>query len=223
MKKRKMSKDHPTLDRILDHVLARRQTAEADAAPDAATDADALDTHFEACEPCRDAESWLRKLMDAVVLGPSPRAPESLIESAIAIFREEPRAQPEAGGWSLAILARDAFAQPALAGVRGAATGRRLLYQIEGGHLDLEISPAPDDGEHLRLTGQVIFDDRPPMEDLLAILWRDRRAIARAAGDAAGVFVFPRVPPGVYRLDILSLSVHRALRIAELTVEMEEP
>lgn len=205
-------KDHPTLDRILDHLLGS-----------APAETDGLSVHIEACRECSDAERWVSKLVDAVAEGLSPGAPETLIERALAIFREEPRARPEARGWSLAMLVKDAFTQPALAGVRGAATGRRMLFEIAGGHVDLEISPSPEDGEHLKLTGQVIFDDQPPPEDLLALLWTERRAIARTSGDAAGVFVFSRVPPGVYRLDLLSLSVHRAIRVAEFTLEMEEP
>lgn len=205
-------KDHPTLDRILDHVLGRGSAG-----------TDGLGVHIEACADCSDAERWVRRLVDAVAEGLSHGAPEALIERALAIFRDEPRARPEAGGWSLAMLVKDAFAQPSLAGVRGAATGRRMLFEITGGHVDLEVSPSPEDGEHLKLTGQVIFDDQPPPVDLLALLWTQRRAVARTSGDAAGVFVFSRVPPGVYQLDLLSLSVHRAVRIAELTVEMEEP
>jgi hypothetical protein len=121
------------------------------------------------------------------------------------------------------MLVEDAFAQPALAGVRGAATGRRMLFEVEGGHVDVEITPSPEDGEHLRLRGQLIFEDRPPPEDLLALLWSERRAVARASGDPTGTFVFSRVPPGLYRLDLLSLSAQRAVRIAEITVEVEEP
>jgi hypothetical protein len=210
--------DHPTLARILDRVLDP-----ARAEGDGGEERDELTVHLAACEDCREAERWARKLLEAIGEGPPRAAPEWLIDRALEIPDEEPRPQPEAGGWSLAVLARDAFARSALAGVRGAATGRRMLYEIAGGHVDLEIAPSREDGEHLRLRGQVIIDDRPPPDDLLVLLWSGRRVIARASGDAAGAFVFSHVAPGVYGLDLLSLTAQRAIRIAELTVEVEEP
>lgn len=226
--------DHPSLGRILDRVLdqapVERDTAREDAdgggsqrAGPGGGEWNDLRTHLAGCEPCQETERWARKLVEAIAHGPHREAPKSLVDRALGIPGEEPRAVLEAGGWSLARLVEDAFARPALAGVRGAAAGRRMLFELEGGHVDVEIGPSADDGEQLKLRGQVIFEDRRPPDDLLALLWSERRTIARATGDAAGGFVFSRVPPGLYRLDLLSLSAQRAVRIAEITVEVEEP
>ena len=206
--------DHPTLERILDLVL--------ETGPD--RELGELQAHIADCETCTDTERWARKLLDAIEEGPPVETPGSLIERARELPRSEPRPRLEAKpAWSMARLIEGAFSRPALAGVRGAGTGNRMLYELEGGHLDLEISPDPDDGENLRLVGQVLFDDRPPPDDTIAMLWSQRRAVARASADAAGLFIFTHVPPGVYGLDLLSLSVHRAVRIAQVTVELGEP
>ncbi|HET6341549.1 MAG TPA: hypothetical protein VFG78_05145 [Gemmatimonadota bacterium] len=200
--------EHVSLDRIIDRVFGRD------------LDEDLVD-HLATCDRCGDAERWARDLREAVAEGPPPEAPEELLERARAIPAEEPRPRTKRG-WSIARLIEGAFSTPALAGVRGSATGQRLLYEVPGGHLDLEITRAPDDGEALCLTGQLLLDHAPPPSDILAILWRNRTLHARASGDPTGVFVLAPVPPGEYWLDLLSMSTGNAVRVGELRVEARE-
>jgi hypothetical protein len=202
--------EHITLDRIIDRIVD----------PDR-HDTEELSDHLATCERCRDADRWARGLVEAVAGGRPPKAPEALVERALAIPTELPRPRAERE-WSIARLVEGAFSRPALAGVRGGATGQRLLFEIPGGHLDLEIARAPDDGEALRLTGQLLLDQAPPPSDILAILWRDRTLLARASGDTTGLFVLTPVLPGEYRLDLLSLSTGRAVRLGEIRVEARE-
>ena len=82
-----------------------------------------------------------------------------MVERALAIPSTHPRPALPRKAWSIARLIEHAFGQPRLAGVRGSATGRRFLYAIAGGHVDLEIAPDPDDGERFRITGQVLLDE----------------------------------------------------------------
>lgn len=201
--------EHVSLDRIIARVFDRTL--------------DDLSSHLATCDRCQAAERWARDLRKAVAGGPPPEVPEALVERARAIPAEEPRHRPERNrGWSIARLVEGAFSSPALAGVRGGATAQRLLFEIPDGHLDLEIARDPDDGEALRLTGQLLLDQAPPPSDILAILWRNRTLLARASGDTTGLFVLARVPPGEYRLDVLSLSTGRAVRLGEIRVEARE-
>ena len=74
-------------------------------------------------------------------------------------------------------------------------------------------------GERYRITGQLLFADEGPPPDALAILWRDSALAARASGDETVTFVIEHVAPGEYRLEILSPSAGRAIRIASLSME----
>ncbi|MCI0546670.1 MAG: hypothetical protein L0027_05250 [Candidatus Rokubacteria bacterium] len=203
--------EHISLDRIMDRI------ADADR-----HDAGEIVSHLATCDRCREADRWMREVMEAAAAGEPPTAPEEVVERALAIPAEAPRSGKRRA-WSIARLVEGAFAKPALAGVRGGGAGQRLLYRIPGGHLDIEITPAPEDGEALRLTGQLLLDEAPPVGDLLAALWRDRTMVARATGDLTGLFVLAPVPPGVYRLDLLALKTGGAVRVGQITLEARDP
>ena len=199
--------DHPALEEILDRVLGRGDYTGG------------IAEHMIACASCRRAKAWATALVRAAEGGPPVVAPETLIERAISIPSEEPRRRAERVRWSIARLIEGAFARPLLAGVRGSATARRMLYELEDGHVDLEIGPDPDDGERFRITAQVLPTGADLSGEVLAILWRGDALVARASGDETGTFVLGEVEPGEYRLEILSPSTGRAIRIASLAVE----
>jgi hypothetical protein len=94
-----------------------------------------------------------------------------------------------------------------------------MLYELPDGHVDLEIGPDPEDSERFRMTAQVLLPGADPSAGVLAILWRGEALEARASGDETGTFVLGEVEPGEYRLEILSPSTGRAIRIASLAVE----
>jgi hypothetical protein len=192
--------EHPSLERIVDRALGRSEASAE------------LEAHLAGCTRCREAQVWAADLAAAAAAGPPMSAPGGLVERALSIPSLEPRT-PVRREWSLARLVGDAFSRPHLAGVRGAGTARRMLYEVPGGHVDLEIAPDPDDGERFRIIAQVLFDDTGLSGDLAAILWRDREPVARAASDESGVFTLERVPSGEYRLDVLSVSTGRAILI----------
>ena len=200
--------EHPTLDQIVDRVLGRAGDAD-----------DELSAHLAGCASCREAEAWAAALVSAAADGPTPAAPDAWIEKAVEIPALDPRPRPVARRWSIARLVEDAFARPLLAGVRGAATSRRLLYDVDGGHVDLEVASDPEDAERFRITGQVLLEAGDPPGDLAVILWRGTGRAARGEGDDTGVFVLPGVPAGEYRLEILSLAAGAAIRIGGVTVK----
>jgi hypothetical protein len=199
--------DHPPLERIVDRVLG------------ASADSDDVRTHLAQCARCREAEAWAQELLAAVTQGPPLTAPESLVDRAILITTAAPR--PQSGrGWSLARLLEDAFARPLLAGVRGAATARRMLYEVPGGHVDLEIAADPEDAERVRITAQLLLDEAvDPPRDLIALLWSGNQLVSRAVGDESGTFALRSVDPGDYRMELLSPASGRAIRIVSVVVE----
>ena len=193
---------HTTLDRLVEIALGAA-AAEAEAA------------HLAACERCRRARSWAEEL----VLAGGRRLdepPAEAMERAAAIGRDPVARAPRRARLSIARLVTDLFARPAPAGVRGGAgASRRLLYESEGAELDLEIAPAAADAERCRLTGQLLD---PGAVDALAILWRAGVVAAHAAGDESGAFVFPRVEPGTYRLEVWLPADARVVRVEDLEV-----
>jgi hypothetical protein len=203
--------DHPAIERIVDRALGRGDPSGEIAA------------HVSGCAACREIEAWAAALAAAVAEGPLAAAPEALVERALAIPSDAPRRSERRREWSIARLVEDAFARPRLAGVRGAAIGRRMLYEVPGGHVDVELAPDPEDGERVRITAQVLFDEGGAPDDLVAILLRDGEPVSRAAGDETGTFVLRRIPPGDYRIEILFPATGRAVRIASVPVETGSP
>ena len=201
--------DHPAIERIVDRALGRGDLSGEIAG------------HLAGCAGCREIEAWSAALAAAVAEGPPLTTPDELVERALAIPAEAVRRARPRRQWSIARLIEDAFARPVLAGVRGAAVGRRSLYEVPGGHIDLEIAPDSEDRERVRITAQVLFDDGGPPTDLMAILRGDRTPVFRAVGDETGTFVFRRIPPGDYRMEIVSPSAGRGVRIGSVPVEIE--
>jgi hypothetical protein len=166
---------------------------------------------------------WARALAGAVSESPPAAAPEALVERALAIPAVHPRPAARRTGWSIARLVEDAFRRPQLAGIRGSATARRLLYTIDGGHVDLEIAPDPDDAEKFRITAQVLLDEGGAPDDLVAVLSRAGTPLLGASGDAGGTFVFHAVAPGEYRIELISPSAQLGVRIGGVSIETGEP
>ena len=201
---------HPTLGDILDAVRGNG----------AATDEVAR--HLPECARCRESAAWVEELLAAAASGPLPAPPEDVIARSVGITRaERPTREREAPTprWSIAQLLRDSLMTPALAGVRGGPVSRRLLYEVEGAHLDLEVSPATHDAERRRLTGQLLVGETMPPDDVLAVLWQSQSVAAQASGDELGQFVLDDISPGDYQLDVWSISTGRAVRVATLSID----
>ena len=203
--------DHPALDRIVEWALGRDDPSSG------------IDSHLEACAACREARIWAEALAAAIATGPPGAAPEAVVERALAIPSEHPRSAMRRVGWSVARLVEHAFGRPQLAGVRGSATGRRCLYAIDGGHVDLEIATDPDDGERFRITGQVLLDEHGAPDDLIAVLSSEEAPLSGATGDESGTCVFRGVAPGQYRIAVISPSSGLGVGIGDVPVETGEP
>ena len=175
--------------------------------------------HTAGCSSCRDSLEWIERIIQAIDQAPLEAPSEKAVSQVIDLAREAPVAVREERRWSLARLLGDALDQPALAGVRGGAEqARRLLFETDDGHLDLEITPSEIETGKCRVMGQLLQVGQQPARDLLAILWRSGNVVSRAIGDDVGTFVFEAVPPGDYKLDMWDPSSGQGVRIEHLTV-----
>jgi hypothetical protein len=105
----------------------------------------------------------------------------------------------------LAKLVFDTFKQPALAGVRSAATAaRQMVYEAEGMAVDLRFDEQPA-AKKIFLTGQVLDRQVPraSLDDAAVIVWTDRGlALAETKANAFGEFSLELEPQANLRLSI---------------------
>lgn len=201
---------HPSLGEIFDAVRRNAATAH-EIAP-----------HLSSCGGCRESAAWVESLLAATASGPLPEPPEEVIARAVGIGRAEPRTVERDALrplWSIARLLHDSLTSPALVGVRGRPASRRLLYEVDGAHLDLEVSPSMHDAGRSRLIGQLLVTDAIAPDDVLVMLWRGLSIAAEVCADEFGQFVLDGIEPGDYRLDVWSPSMERAIRVAPLSIE----
>ena len=171
--------------------------------------------HAAACEACAATSDWVAKVIATAAEGPLPEPPAAVLERAFEIVpRKAAAGRAPRRGWSLSRLVVDSLTQPLPAGVRGAAAaGRRLLFHADDADLDLEVRETPGDRPAFRVTGQLLIPGAQPPPDLLAALWSGETVVAHTSGDELGLFVFPEVPPGRYRLEVWVPGDGRGLRI----------
>ena len=179
----------PSIDRILD-VLRAGSDADSD-----------VRNHLDRCPRCAPARNWLERLLHATAAGPLVEPPTSVFERAIGVFQGRALKSRPARP-SLARLVIDSLTMPLPAGVRGKGNGRRLFYDAGWADVDIEVREAPQNAEVFRVTGQVLVADTPTPTDLIATIWAEDSVAAYALGDQTGLFVFPEVSPGAYRLEI---------------------
>lgn len=198
--------DHPSLDRLLDAVRGRQEAAGAV-------------EHANDCAPCARSLAWVKRVLEAAAAGRLAETPESWIESALRIPAEVQGGRRRVPAWTPARLLRDPLAAPG--GVRGVGESRRYVYEAGDAHLDLEIREAEEDAGLLRVTGQVLVPGALRPSDALATLWRDEALAAHAAAGPSGVFAFPAVPPGAYRLDVWPAGAAHAIRVQPFELREE--
>lgn len=200
--------DHLDLGRLVDLAREPGGIGEAERA------------HLEACGPCAEARRWAETVVRAASTEPLEDPPAAIVERARSIPDERPApARREAPRWSLARWLPGLL--PAAAGVRGAASSRRV-YDSEAGRVDVEIVPDPGDAERWLLMGRMETAGEIVPDDVLAVLWEDTSIVAHAAGDEIGWFVLSGVEAGRYRFEVWSPAADAAVRIDPFEVPPPE-
>jgi hypothetical protein len=154
--------------------------------------------HFQACSSCgQQFEAW-KQMHSLMKRSHLEDAPESEIRRAEAIF--QPSTTVRKGLREIvASMVFDSFAQPALAGARGAAGARQYLLRAEQFDIHVRLTGASPER---RLTGQILARGSTfegPVE--LRLLCAGERVEATEA-DASGEFQFMEVPDGPLTLEM---------------------
>ncbi len=126
-------------------------------------------------------------------------APHSLLRAVEAVF-DQPAERPRTIREALAALVFDSFAQPSLAGARGAATSRQMVLRAEGFDIHLKIcGVAPS----RRMAGQVLArNERSFVHGARLHLIRDGERFISTAVDKFGEFEFETLPDGFLSLQV---------------------
>lgn len=150
-----------------------------------------MESHLASgCNDCAEArDAWTR--VHIIAARESTYSPP---EGTVRIAKLEFAARPFERGTQpvSAKLIFDTSLQPALAGVRAAATAsaRQMVYEADGLTVDMRFD-APPRSTKMHLTGQVL-DQRVPrasLQDAAVILWTDRGLpIAETKANAFGEF-----------------------------------
>jgi anti-sigma factor RsiW len=135
--------------------------------------------------------------------------PPQAVAEAKAIYRppREPSRAPSLGDSIAQLVARliyDSRAEPALAGIRGGATGFQLEYELPETEARLELQADVDedgaDARRWRLVGQVTSHE-PAAPRVALCRAGSPTPMVEADADERGVFVM-KVDPGVYDLHV---------------------
>ena len=158
------------------------------------------DAHLEGCSSCRKQLTEWKEMHSLLKRESLENAPESALRIADAIF--EPSAVGQSSGLRsvIASVLFDSFAQPALAGARGAAGARQFLLAADGIDIHVRISNV---GMERRITGQILSrnTEHEVNRAQLHLLGNGKRVVTTSA-DEFGEFEFSEVPDGPLQLQI---------------------
>lgn len=160
----------------------------------------------EAGEAAQQDANWLRafaRLRASLILADPPAPVHEQIVARFEAWAEK-RRQPGLFQRLVAALSFDSGSQsPALAGLRGAATGpRQLIFDSQA--VDVAVTIHPQEAA-FDMTGQVFpIDDWAFPGDFSVQLLRDGQEAAITSSDDLGEFTFQGLPAGVYELILSS-------------------
>jgi hypothetical protein len=157
-------------------------------------------THLESCSRCRRKMADWGETYALLKRQNLENAPESVLKMAAAIFEPAVSSEPSGIGKILASVVFDSFAQPALAGARGAASARQLLLTADVFDIHVRVW---DDGPDRRMTGQIFSrgtDDAVP--NIPVHLVEHGKRIGTTTADDFGEFEFNKLPHGPLQLQI---------------------
>jgi hypothetical protein len=161
-------------------------------------------------------------------LAPSPAALDRVLGLANGLDRQAPEPDPASPFAAvrrlIAVLSFDGRAQPAIAGLRGAAEGYHLAYVSESIEVDLDV--APDDRAAARgltdqwsVMGQVAGTGQVGATSIALAEPGTLEPVVETVSDAAGIFTI-NAPGGTY--DLLVSLPDGLLILPRLTLAVTE-
>jgi predicted anti-sigma-YlaC factor YlaD len=150
------------------------------------------DAHLQGCSSCRKRLNNWKEMGSLLKRENIESPPESAVRMAEAIF-EFPQAS-EPTGWRnlIASVVFDSFAQPALAGARGAAANHQLLLTAEEFDIHIRLSGV---GSERRLAGQILSRGEGTLVPGIHVHLLDQGTqVGTTTVDSLGEFEFHEVP-----------------------------
>ena len=159
-----------------------------------------LNAHIEQCSSCgRQLDEW-RTIHSMLGRPHLASAPAQLLRLADSIFEPTPSPVREGIRKVVAALVFDSFAQPAFAGVRGAAEARQVVLRAED--FDVHVKISGDPGQQ-QLIGQIFPRNESRFVDNAQLqLLKDGERVGLTVVDQFGGFQFEEVPQGTLSLQI---------------------
>jgi hypothetical protein len=177
---------------------------------------EAVEAHLSTgCSRCKENYGWLAEVLRLTAEDRSFDFPEEVIMSVAAWMRPQPTATRTPLRQLVAQLVFDSLMSRQFADVRGelttaGATGRQMLYHVEGYDVDLRFERT-EDGEVEELIGQILAQGpaEAGMGELTVRLLRDQVEVGRTRTHAGGIFKFAPIPSGVYdlRIEVSGLEI----------------
>jgi hypothetical protein len=170
--------------------------------------------HVQNCPGCnRQLKEWegIRSLLKRENL---ENAPESAIRMADALFQAPPVEERTGIRQLIASLVYDSFADPALAGARGAAAPHQFL--LSAMEFDIHIR-VYDAGSERRMAGQILARNKEvELRGAQLHLLHQGKRFGSTEADEFGEFEFSEVPDGplFLQIDLPRLTITGALNMA---------
>jgi hypothetical protein len=173
--------------------------------------------HLQSCTACREQMEEWRQMHSLLKRQHLASAPPWVMSRAISIIQNaEERRETSGIRQVIASLVFDSFAQPALAGARGAMDARQLVLRAQEFDIHLKIW---GESEQRQLVGQILPRGEIRFVDEAKLhLLRNGERFDSTATDDFGEFQFKDIPQGLLSLqvDLPHLTVVGALNMMDM-------
>ena len=149
-----------------------------------------MEKHLERCEDCAKTVSRWQKIQRAAVAEPTFQPPSEAVRMAKAAFAVSEWARERRAAWGMVEVLFDSRLQPALEGIRSAATGtRRMLYRADPFRVDLQVEGQVG-SKNIVVTGQLLDLRHPEVvgRDVPFMLSNLRGRVVQATTNQFGEF-----------------------------------
>jgi hypothetical protein len=156
--------------------------------------------HVQTCSSCRQQLAAWKEMRSLLKRENVQNAPQSAIKMADAIFEPRQATEPQGLRQLIASVVFDSFAQPALAGARGASAARQLLLTAEGFDVHIRLWKA---GQARRIAGQISSRGEQSVVPRIQVhLLEDGKRVNTTGADDFGEFEFAEVPEGSLQIQV---------------------
>ena len=170
--------------------------------------------HANTCPDCRKQLTDWEEMGSLLKRENLESAPEATIRLAGAIFEALPVESRPGIRNVIASLVFDSFAQPAMAGARGAAAPHQFLLSAMEFDIHIRVWEA---GAERRITGQILSRDKTAdLQGAQLHLLHQGKRFGSTEADNFGEFEFDEVPEGplYLQIDLPRLTITGALNMA---------